>query len=62
MLLPDEAIEQLALLLEMVSYVSSASLIEWESTTQTHHIHPMTLGSFHRDPLLQVRAQKVFVW
>ena len=34
LLLPDESIEQLDLLLKMVSYVSSASLIECESTTK----------------------------
>ena len=34
MLLPDESIEQLDLLLKIVSYVSSASLIECESTTK----------------------------
>ena len=34
MSLPDESIEQLDLLLKMVSYVSSASLIECESTTK----------------------------
>ena len=34
LLLPDESIEQLDLLLKMVSYVSSASLIECESATK----------------------------
>jgi hypothetical protein len=62
LLLPDESIEQLDLPLKMVSYVSSALRIECESATQTHHIHPMMLGPFHPDPLLKVRAQKVFVW
>jgi hypothetical protein len=34
LVLPDESIEQLDLLLKMVSYVSSASLIECESATK----------------------------
>ena len=34
LLLPDESTGQLDILLKMVSYVSNASLIEWESTTK----------------------------